>query len=290
MAENGANIVLTATADGVLRAADAVKKKFQEVGEQGGKAGQKMFEHLGASFLRAAALTQAIRGIAEAFNTAAGNAAKLSKEVGGRQLNAELAGSRIGLKSNQVSALMNATGTKSQEERSSFISSLSEMKGPGGRQIDSATAIEAFSLFNNGGATQGQISEAIGKGGRGALKRLGVTANASIAGLSQAAAAERQARIEESATEIGIADTNGEAGLAVRAREDRLRLLRAQDPGRFAIGDAVGAATEHLGGRAVIEAGQREGLGSFVDMVGVMRQIAGNTSQRLNASANGPER
>ncbi len=88
MPDNIANIILNMTIDGALRSVDQVKKKLKEVGEEGGKAGEHMLVHFGKSLLTAHALIGVVKGIAEAFNTAAANAAKLSKETGGDKLRA----------------------------------------------------------------------------------------------------------------------------------------------------------------------------------------------------------
>ncbi len=289
MPDNSANVVLTATADGVLRAADAVKRKFQELGQEGGKAGGKMFEHLGNSFLKAAALTQAVKGVAEALNTAASNAAKLSKEVGGRALSAEISGQRLGLKSNQTASILAATGPRSAEERTGFLSSLANAKGPGGRPLDAGTALEASRIFGQNSMEGSEIIEALGKRGRGGLAGLAAESNRRLGGFGSLANSELDARSGDSAAALRAADTASSAGFSERERQAKLEALRAENPGAFAVGDAIGTATEHLGGKAVIEAGRRAGLsaGDFT-VVGLLSKIAGSVAPRLNASANGP--
>ncbi len=298
MPDNTAKIIIDASADGVLRAAEQVKKKFSELGEEGGKAGGQIFEHLGKSFLRAAALTAVIKGVAEALNTAASNAAKLNKEVGGRELGAEISGQRLGLKSFQTKSILAASGPKSESERAGFLDQLANAKGPGGRPLDSATALEASRIFGEGTTDSGEIIEALTKRGRAGLAPLAKASRSRLAGLSDEARAERDTRIAEVSSQQRASDTSGAAGVDERKRIAKEEALRAENPGAFAVGDAIGDATEHLGGKAVIEAGRRaadgEGFGSTLlglaahPVTKLLQIIASNGRTRLNTSANGP--
>ncbi len=297
MPDNTAKLIIDATADGVLRAGDQVVKKFKEMGEEGGKAGGQIFEHLGKSFLRAAALTQVIKGVSEALNTAASNAAKLSKEVGGRELSAEISGQRLGLKSFQTKSILNATGPKSETERAGFLDQLANAKGPGGRPFDSATALEASRIFGEGNVDSSEILESLQKRGRSGLAVLAKESRRRLAGFSDEARDERNTRIAEVGSAQRASDTVGAAGSSERRRIAEEDARRAEHGGAYAVVDAIGDATEHLGGKALIEAGQRnaEGRSRLSTLLGgsavtekLLQTIAENSRPRLNASANGP--
>ena len=273
MAENTTKIILNASADGVLRAAEQVKKKFTEVGEAGGKAGEKMLVNLGKSLLTAGALMKVVKGVAEAFNEAAANAAKISKETGGRTLSAETAGQKLGMSSGQVSAMMSQTGTRTQDERAGFMSALAGAKGPGGKPLDSAAAIEAFGIFNSGGQEQSELLDSLQKNGKRGLAAAGNAGRLRIASYGDRARSELFARQELSAEEMRIADTAGASGENERVRTARMASLEAENPGAFMFRNAVKAA----GGEGIVNAGDRW-----------LSEIAGNTRPRLNSSANGP--
>ncbi len=273
MAENTAKIIIDASVDGVLRAAEQVKKKFTEVGEQGGHAGEKMLVGLGKSLLTAGMLIKVAKGIAEAFNEAASSAAKLSRETGGKTLGAETAGSRLGLSSAQTASVMNAAGPRSADERLQFLQSLATAKGPGGRHVDAAGALQAAGIFNTGGQESDELLETLTTKGSRGLSANAAAGRQRLAGFGDTARSEQFIRSEESAAALRVSDTAGEAGIAERRRLANNEARKAEHVGGYMFSDAVSNA----GGAPFVEAGDRW-----------LQQISENTRPRLNTSANGP--
>lgn len=260
-------------ADGVLRAADTIRAKFTQVGTEGGKAGEKMLVGLGKSLLTAAALIKVLNGVAEAYNQAATNAAKISRESGGRQLSAELAGQRLGLNAGQTSSLLSTQGPRSLDDRSGFLSALASATGPGGRKLDAGTALEASRIYNEGTVDQGEIIDTLSKRGRRGLSGLANTSAVRRASLGDVARDELFNRTDEVSGDQREADTIGSLGALERRRLATEKARRAENPAAFGFVDAVSNA----GGGKIVEAGQR-----------ALDQIAENTRPRLNTSANGP--
>lgn len=280
MPDNVAKVVIDASADGILRAAAQVKKSMGEAAEAAAKPGERLAFGLLKSLTTATALLAVGRGVADAFNQAAMNAAKINEKAGGNRLSAELAGQRLGITGQRLSNVLGQTGPRSQDERVGFLNALANAKGPGGRPIDTDTAEEAISVFQGGVIDQGRIIDMIGKRGRRGLGSLANESAMSIATLSDAARQELFTRTDEARAEQRIASTSGERGRQARRFDALMAADDAENPSLLAdtiakvpiLGElADGAATAVL--RAIHAASER---------------TAANTRPRLNTSANGP--
>ncbi len=253
MADNVATIIINAAADGVLRVAEQVRKKFKDVGEEGGKAGEKLLVNLGKSLLTAGMLIKAAKGIAEAFNEAAANAAKISRETGGKTLASETAGLRLGMSAAQTSAMMGQAGSRTSDEKLQFLNSMVGAKGPGGRAIDSNSAIEMFNQFNSGGQEGDELLGAFSKRGKGGLNATGNAGRLRLGSYSDKARSEMFLRGDTNADAQRISDTAGPVGEMERLRTSKMEVLEAEHSGAFMFRNAV----KNAGGSAFVEAGDR---------------------------------
>jgi hypothetical protein len=272
VADNTAKIIIEASADGVLRAAEQMRKGFKTVGEEGGKAGEK----LGISMLKAVvsggALLGIVRGVADAYNQAAANAAKLSKETGGRQVSGEIAGQRLGMSSAQSSGILRSSGPRTAEERSSFLSALADAKGPGGRPIDASTAQRAVGVYNSGTVDQGEILKVLAKSGGRGLDGLESTATERFNNLSDRAKDELAQRTADNDAAQRQADKTADRGFFNRVAERN----RAEQSAGSGVAEAAGVTSTDATIKTLREIADHQ------------RQTAENTRPRLNTSANGP--
>lgn len=265
-------IVVDADTTGYVRktraASNEAKKGAQGLAGELSKVGQSFAR----SLITAGAIRQALVGAAQAATDLARNAGKISQDAGGSRLNRGRTLARLGLGSDFNQTVENAQGGTSIEERDAFLRSLQQagVKGP--------RAAQAFNLYAGGLFDADEVLEAAKQ------RRLGKLADQS---------GKRAAALgEQGLTELGVRNverdararelaTAGDTGAAARIAQARLAALRAENPGSFAVRDFVAGATEAVGGRQLIEAGEMAGM--MAQQVDVLKDIrAGVTRGAVN--------
>ncbi len=144
--------------------------------------------------------------------------------------------------------------------------------------------------------------ERLSKEGKGGIRKLQAEAKKRLGGLSESSLAELDTRTATQGNEFRRLEAASESGLEERRHEAEMQRMRAEHGTAFAISDAIGGATHHIGGREIIEAGQRAthgsslwswlGLGSQSGEAMALKALSSidqRVAPRLNASANGPK-
>jgi len=286
MADNKATIVLD------VNDAQLIAKSLQARKSLGGGAKEaaghfdRMTGSLGRTLLGVGTLVNLIKGVANAVNQVSSAARDLNKTTGARGLSSEIAGQRLGLSATQTQAIVGGSSTRSEDEMAQFLSSLTGVKGPGGRKLSTRDVARATQLFGSGVIDQGEITGALTEGGSAGLNRLGNQVGGRLGGLSGDARTELELRRLENDEARRVSATNSDSGAARRLADARMARKRAENPWTYAAQDAIAQATSIVGGRELIDAGNAAlGSGGASSDIAAIRA---NTAPRLNLTGNGP--
>ena len=253
MPENEGVITFRGRAEQLQQELNKVQATMVRTGKHaedlGTKIGNKVGKSLEHAVLKTFALVEAMKKAGEAFEKIREEKIEASKTVGEAQLEAQVAGARLGISGDLASALLEGEGGRTLSERAGFLKRLASKSGKEGYSAlqDTGTLVKATGLYNSKLYEEDEIEEAIQNG---TLDQLG----AENRGNSLIGNAKLQYRTEarERALEIATANARARQGFGKRFTDVEVGYLDASrsDLARGVMG-AVDATTGIVGVRLI---------------------------------------
>lgn len=271
---NSAKIVLDADASRVVNEAKKGGEEFKKTARAAGSIGKEFADMPGKiakTVIGVGALLRAVAAVSQELNKVQTQAADANRKSGGAALDRGITGARLGLSSQQTTAL-SAPGARSTEEMDQLLGSFVGLKGPGGGAVDQTTLFRAANLFRKGTFDREEIIDAVRNG---TIDELQNKAGDRIAGLGGEAQTELAVRGFENQNAAAALADRSDRGLRKRLGQSAIDARNAKHPGAAVLQGVAGGLTAPVGGDALIEMGD-----TAIASKGLLEQIATNTAPR----------
>jgi hypothetical protein len=244
MAEGRAKIIIDADAAKVIAEAIRAGNAIEGAGRKArgfGKAIQEFNKDLAGTVVKTTLVLKTLNALGDSLEKLRGGKVEASTKVGGAELRAQVAGSRLGIGSDQASALLQGAGVVGIDDRAAYLEKLASDKDLKGR-LDAGTLSQASALYRSGLYQEDEIKAGI-KGGT--LAQLAAEDRQSK--LTGRAAREYNTQLFETQRGMAAANIRANDGFGARYTDANTDYMRARNPGRAVAADTVGQALGFVG-------------------------------------------